>query len=126
MAIDLKSVIRKQDSKSLISGVIGNKVGRDMTWNWLRGNWPKIYKYFLSGDLSSAGTLVASSASSFNTEFELKELQSFFDEKILEIGTGKLLTESAILKTRANIDWMNKHYEKIVEWLTRKNELIKY
>ena len=125
MAVDNKSVIRKQDSKALISGVSGNKIGRDLTWNWLRGNWPKIYKYYLSGDLSSAGTLVATCASSFNKEFELKELQSFYKEKLLEIGSGKLVTESAILKTRANIGWMDKHYEEIVQWLTTKNEIAK-
>ena len=76
MAVDNKSVIQKQDRKTLISGVSANKICRDLTWNWLRGNWPKIYKYYyLSGDLSSAETLVETCASSFNKEFELKELE---------------------------------------------------
>ena len=123
MAVGNKSVIQKQDRKTLISGVSANKIGRDLTWNWLRGNWPKIYKYYyLSGDLSSAETLVETCASSFNKEFELKELQSFYEEKLLEIGSGKLVTQSA----RANIGWMNKHYEEIVQWLTTKNEIAKY
>ncbi len=121
MSIDPTSEIRKQDSKTLISSVASNKVGRDLAWNWLRGNWPEIYEYFKSGSISSAGGIIASCASAFNKEFELKELQEFYNEKLSELGIGKRSTESALLKTKANIDWMKKYSKEIVDWLKKKN-----
>lgn len=125
LAIDPESVIRKQDSRSLIAGVAGNKVGRDLAWNWLRGNWPKIYEYYLSGSISSAGRLVASCASAFNKEFELNELKEFYNERVNELGYGKRSTESAIQTTEANIAWMSKHYDQIVGWLEKKNQVFR-
>ena len=122
-AIDPESVIRKQDSRSLIAGVAGNKIGRDLAWNWVRGNWPQIYKYYLSGSISSAGRLVGFCASAFNKEFELKELKDFYEKKVNELGFGKRSTESAIQTTEANVAWMSKHYARIVEWLEKKNQL---
>jgi hypothetical protein len=122
MTIDPTSEIRKQDSGTLISSVANNKVGRDLAWNWLRGNWPEIHEYFKSGSVSAAGKIIASCASAFNKEFELKELQGFYNEKLSELGIGKTSTESALLKTKANIDWMKKYYKEIVDWLKKKNE----
>ena len=122
MSIDPTSEIRKQDSRTLIASVAYNKVGRDLAWNWLRGNWEEIHEYFKSGSVSSAGTIISSCASAFNKEFELKELQEFYNEKLSELGTGQRTTESALLKTRANIDWMKRHYKEIVDWLKKKTE----
>jgi len=122
MAIDPTSEIRKQDSRTLISSVANNKVGRDLAWNWLRGDWPEIYEYFRSGSVSSAGRIIELCASDFNKELQLKELQEFYNEKLSELGSGKRKTESALLITKVNIDWMNKYYKKIVDWLKKKNE----
>jgi len=126
MAIDPTSEIRKQDSGILISSVANNKVGRDLAWNWLRGYWPEIYEYFKSGSVSSAGKIIELCASDFSKDLQFKELQEFYNEKLSELGTGKRKTESTLLKTKANIDWMKKNYKKIVDWLKKKNENTKY
>jgi hypothetical protein len=75
MSITPSSGIRKQDSSTVISGVAKNKVGRDLTWNWLRANWPAISRYFKAGIDSSLGDIISACASDFNKEFELDELQ---------------------------------------------------
>ena len=122
MAIDPKSGIKKQDSNAVISGVAKNKVGRDLTWNWLRANWKSIYNYFKSGLDSSLGDIISACAKDFNKEFELNELQKFYEEKLSQLGSGKRSTESAVQKTHANIEWMKKHYDEIVNWLEKTNE----
>jgi len=121
MSITPSSGIRKQDSNTVISGVAKNKVGRDLTWNWLRANWPAISRYFKAGIDSSLGDIISACASDFNKEFELDELQKFYNEKLSELGTGKRSTESAIEKTLSNIEWMKLHYKEIVDWLEKTN-----
>ena len=122
LATDVKGVIRKQDSRYIISGVANNKVGRDLAWNWLRGNWAHIYNFYKSGSVSSAGSLIATCASTFNNDFELQELEEFYRDKLNELGSGKRSAESAIQKTKANVKWMREHYEEITGWLEKKNE----
>ena len=122
MAVDPKSGIKKQDSNAVISGVAKNKVGRDLVWNWLRANWATIQRYFKAGIDSTLGDIISAIASDFNKEFELDELRKFYDEKLPQLGSGKRSTENAIQKTEANIEWMKKHYDEIVDWLERTNE----
>ena len=122
MSVDPTSGIRKQDSNSVISGVASNKVGRDLVWNWLRGNWPTISKYFKVGIDSSLGDIIASIAADFNKEFELNDLQNFYNQKLSELGTSKRSLENSIHKTLSNIEWMKLHYREIVDWLERTNE----
>jgi hypothetical protein len=73
-------------------------VGRDLTWNWLRGNWPQIYQFYKSGSVSSAASIIGTCAGSFNKEFELKELKAFYDEKILGIASALKWSESVLEK----------------------------
>jgi aminopeptidase N len=62
----------------------------------------------------------------FNDESKLKELEQFYEDHLLELGTGRLATETAIQKTKANMRWMKNNYNQIVEWLQSKNEEKRY
>jgi len=52
-------------------------------WNWLRANWQAIQRYFKAGLDSSLGDIISAIASDFNKEFELSELQSFYQGPML-------------------------------------------
>jgi hypothetical protein len=52
-------------------------------WNWLRANWQMIQRYFKAGLDSSLGDIISAIASDFNKEFELSELQSFYQGPML-------------------------------------------
>jgi len=58
----------------------------------------------------------------FNEESKLNELELFYEEHLLELGTGKLATETAIQKAKANMEWMKNYYNQIIDWLHSKNE----
>jgi hypothetical protein len=47
----------------------------------------------------------------------LKELLTFYDEHLSELGTAKRDAEIAIQNTRANIQWMKNYYTEITGWL---------
>ena len=78
-------------------------------------------RYFKAGLDSSLGDIISAIASDFNKEFELTELESFYREKLAELGSAKRATENSIQKTQSNIIWMRKHYDEIVDWLERTN-----
>ena len=87
--------IRKQDALVAIWSVARNRIGRDMTWDWLRNNWDKISKYFDTTVSSTVGDIVQGIASDFSSESKLKELIDFYDRHEGDLDTIAELTKQA-------------------------------
>lgn len=116
MSIDPTSGVRKQDGTTAIISVAGNVIGRDIAWDWLRGNWVEISGYFDTAIASSTGKIVLEIASDFNTEQNLKELKEFYEEHKDSLGTASTDVISAIQYTKANIRWMENNFEIVSNW----------
>ena len=116
------SGIRKQDGASVISSVASNRIGRDMTWDWLRGNWDEISTYFDTAISSSVGHMISSITSDFNTQLKLKELEEFYNTNKAHLRTAKKDTEISIQWVRVNMEWMNSNFDTIVNWLAEQNK----
>ena len=110
--------IRKQDGTKVISSVASNRIGRDLTWDWLRSNWDHISSYFDTAISSSVGHMISSITSDFNTNLKLKELEVFYEENKAHLRTARKDTEISIQWVRVNIDWMKKNFGTIVKWLS--------
>ena len=66
---------------------------------------------------SSVGRMIKSATRDFNTPFELKELEDFYEKHQNELGTAKRVTLNSIENVRANVQWMENYYTDIVTWL---------
>ena len=88
-----------------------------MTWNWLRNDWDKISDYFDTAISSAIGRIVSYTTRDFNTPFELKELQDFYEEHKNELGTARSATLNSIENVKANVKWMENYYGVIKNWL---------
>ena len=63
------------------------------------------------------GRIITAVAGDFNTKRELSELEMFIAEHESELGTARSAALQMVENTKANIDWMKKHYQTIVDWL---------
>ena len=63
------------------------------------------------------GRIITAVAVDFNTQRELSELEMFIAEHESELGTARSAALQMVENTKANIDWMKKHYQTIVDWL---------
>ena len=117
MTLDPGSPIRKQDGSSVISRIAKNPLGRYLTWNWLRNQWVDVSAYFDTAISSAVGRIIKSVTKDFNTPFELQELQAFYEEHQNELGTAKRTTLNSIEMVKANVQWMKKYYNDILDWL---------
>ena len=88
-----------------------------MTWNWLRNRWSDISTYYDTAISSAVGRIVTYVTKDFNTPFELKELEQFYEEHKTELGTAKRATLNNIEKVRANVKWMQDYYQVVFNWL---------
>ena len=67
--------------------------------------------------------MIEAVANDFNTELELSELEMFIAEHDSELGTARASAKQMVESTKANINWMNKHYQTIVDWLENKKQM---
>jgi len=117
MSINEESGVRKQDGYRVITGVSNNIVGRYVAWNWIRANWSQLSAYYDTAISSSVGRIISAAASDFNTEWDLRELEQFIEEHKDELGSAGRDATVMVESTKANIDWMKKHYQTIIDWL---------
>uniref|UniRef100_A0A8C2F1B6 Aminopeptidase n=1 Tax=Cyprinus carpio TaxID=7962 RepID=A0A8C2F1B6_CYPCA len=108
--------IRKQDATSTISSIASNVVGQPLAWDFVRANWEYIFKQYGGGSFSFSN-LINGITKRFSTEFELQQLIQFRDDNAhIGFGSGTLAIQQSIERTTANIKWVEKNQEAVLEW----------
>ncbi|KAM8997885.1 aminopeptidase N isoform 2-T2 [Ara ararauna] len=110
------SKIRKQDATSTINSIASNVVGQPLAWDFIRGNWRKIFTQYGGGSFSFS-RLISSVTQRFSTEFELQQLEQFkADNQDIGFGSGTRALEQALERTRTNINWVSENQQKVLAW----------
>uniref|UniRef100_A0A8C1ST14 Aminopeptidase n=1 Tax=Cyprinus carpio TaxID=7962 RepID=A0A8C1ST14_CYPCA len=103
--------IRKQDATSTIINIASNVVGQPLAWDFVRANWE------YGGGSFSFSNLINGITKRFSTEFELQQLIQFRDDYAhIGFGTGTLAIQQSIERTTANIKWVKKNQQAVLEW----------
>uniref|UniRef100_H2YEN6 Aminopeptidase n=1 Tax=Ciona savignyi TaxID=51511 RepID=H2YEN6_CIOSA len=111
------SAVRKQDASSVFQDLCYNEYARDITWDFLRGNWDFIYGVYGTGFFSFSG-IISSCTSHFSTQFELQELEAFKAENADQLGSGVSSVDQALEKTKTNIQWRADYEDIVFAWLS--------
>ena len=56
-------------------------------------------------------------AADFNTDFDLESLKEFVEKNQDQLGAAEKGAEKAVATVVANIDWMSKFYQPVLNWL---------
>ncbi|NWU38339.1 AMPN Aminopeptidase, partial [Hylia prasina] len=108
--------IRKQDATSTINSIASNVVGQPLAWDFIRGNWRKLFSQYGGGSFSFSN-LISSVTQRFSSEFELQQLEQFKkDNQDIGFGSGTRALEQALERTRANINWVKENRETVLMW----------
>ncbi|KAL5018116.1 hypothetical protein ScPMuIL_003838 [Solemya velum] len=109
------SKVRGQDFFTVITYIGRNPVGHSLVWDWIRENWLSLVKKF---EITHRylGRMVPTIVSNFNTEFQLQQVQAFFD-LYPEAGAGARGRVQAIESIKRNIVWVNQYKGIIEQWL---------
>uniref|UniRef100_A0A673IHW1 Aminopeptidase n=1 Tax=Sinocyclocheilus rhinocerous TaxID=307959 RepID=A0A673IHW1_9TELE len=115
--------IRKQDATSTIISIASNVVGQPLAWDFVRANWEYIFKQYGGGSFSFSN-LINGVTKRFSTQFELQQLIQFRDDNThIGFGSGTLAIEQSIERTNANIKWVEKNQEAVLEWFKKPSYL---
>ena len=115
--MDPSGGIRKQDGGRVIAMIGKNKIGRDVTWDWIRSKWQQISSYFDTGISSSLGHAISAVTSDFYTDIQLQELENFYNMNLPYLRNAARKTKNAIQWVRVNNSWMKRNFDTIVNWL---------
>ncbi|XP_064596081.1 endoplasmic reticulum aminopeptidase 2-like [Liolophura sinensis] len=106
--------IRSQDCASVIGSVAVNPSGRLLAWRFVRQNWATILERMGSG-LFTGSRIIRSIASSFSTQFDFDEVESFFKDR--NVGSGERAVKQALESIKMNMQWLESHEKSVSEWL---------
>lgn len=104
--------VRNQDTVFVIASVALNSSGRDLAWQFFKGNWVKISERY-SGHLLNR--LVKFLTEGFASEQMAKEVESFF-ETHKSPGTERTI-QQAIETIWLNAHWLNRDSAAIEKYL---------
>ncbi|KAI3371808.1 hypothetical protein L3Q82_024374, partial [Scortum barcoo] len=109
-------MIRKQDATSTIVYIASNVVGQSLAWDFVRDRWSYIFTQYGGGSFSFA-SLINGVTKRFSTEFELQQLRQFkADNAETGFGSGTLAVDQSIERTIANINWITKNKQDVLDW----------
>ncbi|NWZ36876.1 AMPN Aminopeptidase, partial [Brachypodius atriceps] len=113
--------IRRQDATSTINSIASNVVGQPLVWDFIRGNWRRLFTQYGGGSFSFS-RLISSVTQRFSSEFELQQLEQFKeDNQDIGFGSGTRALEQALERTRANINWVNENREIVLAWFEEQS-----
>lgn len=113
--IKAEKEVRQQDFFTVINYISSNPKGLNITWEYVKKEWPNLVERFTLQD-SGLGGMVKTVTSKFTTQEKLDEVKEFF-AKYPDAGAGASARKAALEIIDGNIRWKN-NYEKIVaDWL---------
>ncbi|KAL0968053.1 hypothetical protein UPYG_G00261690 [Umbra pygmaea] len=108
--------IRKQDATSVILFISSNVEGEKLAWDFVTKNWHNMFTQYGVGSFSFAN-LISGVTKGFSTSDERDQLHKFKeDNSDIGFGSGTLALEQAIERTNANIKWVNKNQQDVLNW----------
>lgn len=114
--------IRKQDATSTIISIANNVVGQPLVWDFVQGNFRKLFEDYGGGSFSFS-KLILGVTKRFSTEFELQQLERFKEENSATgFGSGTRALEQALEKTKANIKWVKENKDVVLKWFEQNNK----
>ncbi|XP_073943303.1 suppressor of ER stress-induced death [Choristoneura fumiferana] len=106
------SGIRKQDTLRVFSAVAVSAIGQPIAFNFLRANWQRLKDFV--GSASTLASIVKVVTRRLNQPHEYEELKRFVAEYCPELGRP---VQQVLERTEANVQWMERNYQPIVDWL---------
>jgi len=110
------SVVRPNALPRALGFLMQNKIASLHVWRFFRMNYHNIETLY-GGTSTLLGTMIKSIIENFNTEFELKEVENFFEGK--DLGASKPRVDQAIESIKLNIQWRRLNEKPLELWLNK-------
>ena len=97
----LSKEVRNQDAPLLLAAAAGNNAARSLTWEFIKDNWPLLYRRYSGGHL--LGRIITDTTSDLDTFVAARDVERFF-KKNMALGTERAVAQS-IERIKSNAAW---------------------
>ncbi|XP_072939930.1 aminopeptidase N [Epargyreus clarus] len=115
------SGIRKQDTVRVFSAVASSSIGEPIAFNFIRANWQRLKDFI--GSVSTLNSILKMATRRLNQAHEYEELKRFMTEALADSDLGRP-AQQVLESTAANVQWMERNYQTIVDWLLEADKVI--
>ena len=112
MSVD-QDQIRVQDAPRILMGVGGNIRGLNLTWEFMKNNWPELERRYAGGGF--AIMRLVSITGGFATEEAAQDVRSFFEEHPTPAATRAI--QQSLERIELNRLWLERNRAELAEWL---------
>jgi aminopeptidase N len=110
------TVVRSQDTVSLVVAVSSNPLGRALAWNFVKANWDLFVERYGSGGFSFSD-LVYNTAANFQSQAMFDEIQNFYAANSATTSAATLQIQQALEMIGTNLGWVNTDLQATCDWL---------
>ncbi|MBI4177350.1 MAG: M1 family metallopeptidase [Candidatus Aenigmarchaeota archaeon] len=111
--------VRSQDTVFLIGQVFSSKQGRDLCWNFIKSNWPELYRRY--GDGGFAITRLVALTGSFTRKEMADDVEKFF--KTHPAPSATRTVQQSLERIKLNEKWLEKNRSSVAGWLASRGHV---
>ena len=108
----LSDEVRLHDTILVVVRLGGNRLGRDMAWEFVKDHWDEFVHRYGDGLFALSG--LVSFTSRFNTQEKLADVESFFKDH--EAPGAERAIRQALEVVRLNIAWLARNRAELAGW----------
>lgn len=111
----MSSEVRAQDAVFVLSSVAINPRGREMSWEFFKGNWKKLFDQYEGGFLLTR--LVKHLTENFATVEKANEIENFF--KTNEFPGVERTVQQSLETIKLNVAWLERDLAGLTEFFKK-------
>ena len=104
--------VRSQDTITMVVRAAGTRVGRDLTWEFVKENWGEFDRRY--GDGGFQIMRLASITSGFTTRERLEDVERFFRDN--PTPSADMSIRQSLERVRLNVAWLERNARALAEW----------
>ena len=112
----LSTDVRVHDTINVLAAVAGNRRGRDMAWEFIKGNWDELFRRYGEGGFGIMR--LVSLTSGFTTLEKREDVKRFFDEH--PTPAAERTVRQSLERIRLNVSWLERNREELAEWFANR------
>lgn len=112
----LSDEVRSQDSVPIIVALAGNRMGRDLAWEFLKANWAELDRRYGQGGF--AITRLVAITSAFTTPDKATDVEQFFEANPAPSATRTI--QQSLERIRLNCKWLENNRQSLRDWFAAK------
>ena len=104
--------VRSQDTITMVVRAAGTRVGRDLTWEFVKENWGEFDRRY--GDGGFQIMRLVSITSGFTTPERLEDVERFFRDN--PTPSADMSIRQSLERVRLNVAWLERNGRELAEW----------